>query len=81
MIKQFFFTHRLTLTDTTAPGHGGPGSNGNQGVTLHSPGLQNMGQIDLFKNHLYSIGLCGKQSQQKTNTQKCKFERNMNIIP
>ena len=44
-----------------------------------------MGQIDLFKNYSYLIGLCEKKKTLKkskeTTTQKCKYERTINEIP
>ena len=41
-----------------------------------------MGQIDLFKNDLYSIGPhLPKKSLKKQLNKKCNYEHTMNAIP
>ena len=40
MLKQFYLTHRWTLTGTTTQGQSGTRSNGNERGTPHSPKLQ-----------------------------------------
>ena len=39
--NDYFKLIYLTLIGTTTPGQSGPGSNGNKGVTPHSPAFQN----------------------------------------
>ena len=41
-----------------------------------------MGQIDLFENYLYPIGLCVKKRiLDEQLHKKCKYEHTMNMIP
>ena len=44
-----------------------------------------MGQINLYENDSYRIGLCVKKKKKKKNSQettiqKCKYECSMNVI-
>ena len=46
-----------------------------------SPRISSMGQVDLFKNQSYSVGLCQKkQTNKQTNKQTKIFKKQMREI-
>ena len=61
MIQPFLFEPEMGLTGTTTPSQSGHGNNGNEGVTPHSPNLQDWSftircSLVSYLRHLFFFG-------------------------